>query len=38
MEELDVDGMLFKYILKARDWKRWSGFIWLKIGSGGGIL
>jgi hypothetical protein len=38
-EDLDADGnILLKWILGYCDWKVWTGFIRLRIGTGGGLL
>ena len=38
-EDLGVDGpMIRKWISKKWDWITWAGLIWLRIGTGGGLL
>jgi hypothetical protein len=39
MEDQDVDGrILLKYIFEKQDTGSWSGSIWLRAGTGGGLL
>jgi hypothetical protein len=38
-EDLHVDGkMIFEWILEKQGGKVWTGFIWLRIGTSGGLL
>jgi hypothetical protein len=38
-EGVGVDGrIILKWIFKKWDWESWTGLIWLKIGTGGGLL
>ena len=38
-EDIDVNGrIILKRALKNSDGKAWSEFIWLRIGTGGGLL
>jgi len=39
LEELSVDGrIILKLISEKRGRKLWTGFIWLRIGTSGGLL
>jgi hypothetical protein len=38
LEDQGTDGRILKWIFKEYDGEAWSGFIWLKIGAGGGCL
>jgi hypothetical protein len=39
LEDLGVDGrIILKLISQRSDLGRWIGFIWLRIGTGGGLL
>jgi hypothetical protein len=38
-EDLDLDGsIILKWILGKYGWRVWTGFIWLRIGTGGRLL
>jgi hypothetical protein len=38
-QDLDIDGkIIFEWILGKYGAKMWTGFIWLRIGTSGGIL
>jgi hypothetical protein len=38
-EDLDIDGMtVLKWILKKDDVRVWTGFIWLRVGTSGGLV
>jgi hypothetical protein len=36
--DLVADGIILKWILQKQDIKVWTGFIWLRIGTCGGLL
>jgi hypothetical protein len=39
LEDLDVDGrIILQLIFKKWTGRAWTGFIWLRIGTGGGLL
>jgi hypothetical protein len=38
LEDLGVDGKILEWILGKRGGRVWSGFIWLWIGTSGGLL
>ena len=38
LEDLCVDGRILKWIFKKWDGEAWTGLIWLRIGTGGGLL
>jgi hypothetical protein len=38
LEDLGVDGRILKWIFKKWDGEAWTGLIWLRIGTGGGLL
>jgi hypothetical protein len=38
-EDLGLDGRIaLKWILQKQDWRVWTGFIWLKIGTDNGLF
>jgi hypothetical protein len=38
LEDPGVDGIILKWIFKKWDGGAWTGLIWLRIGTGGGLL
>jgi hypothetical protein len=39
VEDLDVDwGIILKFVFKKGDWEPWNRFLWLRIGTVGGLL
>jgi hypothetical protein len=38
LEELVLDGRIFKQIVKKREWRAWISLIWLRVGTCGGLL
>jgi hypothetical protein len=39
LKDLDVDGRVkLKLILKQSDWRTQNGLVWLKTGTGGGVM
>jgi hypothetical protein len=38
LKDLGIDGMILKCILRKQGGRMWTGFIWLKTGTGGGLL
>jgi hypothetical protein len=39
LEDVDVDGkLMLKFIFKKWNGKAWTGIIWLRIRTGGGLL
>jgi hypothetical protein len=37
-EDMGVDGIILKWILEKKRVMVWTGFIWLRIGTSGGLL
>jgi hypothetical protein len=37
LKKLGVHGIILKLILKKLDGRAWTGFIWLRIGTSGGL-
>jgi len=38
LEDLVIDGrMILEWILGKQGWKVWTGFIWLRMGTSGGL-
>jgi hypothetical protein len=37
LKDPDVDGIILKWIFKKWDGAAWTGLIWLRIGTGGGL-
>lgn len=35
--EIDIDGRVLEYILRKQDVRVWARFMWLKIGTSGGL-
>jgi hypothetical protein len=35
---LGVDGTDIKPISKKQDWRAWTGFMWIRLGTGSGLL
>jgi hypothetical protein len=39
LEDPDIDGrIILKQVFKKRNGEKWTGFIWLSIWTGGGLL
>jgi hypothetical protein len=39
LEDRDVDGwIILQRIFRTRDGQAWTGMVWLRIGTGGGLL
>jgi hypothetical protein len=39
LEDLGVDGrIILKWISRKLDWVAWTGLLWLRIGTGGGLF
>ena len=39
LEDLKMGGRLIsKFVVKGKDGREWTGFIWLKMGTSGGLL
>ena len=38
MEDLDIDGRILNWIYKKQDGSAWTGLLWLRIGTSGGLL
>jgi hypothetical protein len=39
LEDVDIDkSLILKWIVRKYNWSLWTGFIWHKIGTNGGLL
>jgi len=39
LEDLRMDGrLILKFVVKGKNSREWTGFIWLKMGTSGGLL
>jgi hypothetical protein len=38
LEDLGVDGIILNWIFKWSDGEAWTALLWLRIGTGGGVL
>ena len=39
LEDLRMGGrLILKFVVKGKDGREWTGFIWLKMGTSGGLL
>jgi hypothetical protein len=38
LEDLGVDGKILNWIFNKWDVEAWNGLLWLRIGTGGGVL
>jgi hypothetical protein len=38
LKNLGVDGRILKWIFQEVGWEAWTGLLWLRIGTGGGLL
>jgi hypothetical protein len=38
LEDLSIDGKILELVLWKKGGKMWTGFIWLRIGTSGGLL
>jgi hypothetical protein len=39
LEDLRMGGrLILKFVVKGKDGRKWTGFIWLKMGTSGGLL
>jgi hypothetical protein len=38
LDDLGIDGKILKWIIKKSGGRVWTGYIWVRIGAGGGLL